>query len=213
MFWILCRSNLVAKVFYGQNTAIGRKSSFPLHESTLGFAVWRRGIVGTRLFTITSCCEHDYFMFGLTGLMVSENVQQQDPIGFTWCTGNWDRRLLTCNPIQEDNWAQPQSNTVPKLHVIHSAKLSHQQWTLPLHPKGPPRLSQEHFNSLYLACCWAHYPLIHIQAEHLSSSKRIGGSCKAHAGAMQLRPEKLSHNLDPILLFDHKRIRKLTLQD
>lgn len=104
-----------------------RKSSFPLHKSMLGFAVWRRGIVGTRLFAITSCCEHDYFMFGLTGLMVSENVQQQDPIGFTWCTGNWDRRLLTCNPIQEDNWAQPQSNTVPKLHVIHSAKLSHQQ--------------------------------------------------------------------------------------
>lgn len=95
----------------------------------------------------------------------------------------------------------------PKLHVIHSANLSHQQWTLPFYPKGPPRLSQEHFNSLYLACCWAHYPLIHTQAERLSSSKRIGESSKAFTGAMQLRPEKLSHNLDSILLCGHgKRI-------
>lgn len=81
------------------------------------FVVGRGSIVATRkssgIFAITSCCEHDYFIFGLSGLMVSGNASQPDPIGFTWCTGNWDRRLLTCNPIQKDNWAGTQSNTVP----------------------------------------------------------------------------------------------------
>lgn len=126
-------------------------------------------------------------------------------MGFTWCTGNWDRRLLTCNPLQEDNWQSPNPIQSPKLHVIHSAKLSHQQWSVPFYPQGPPGLSQEHFNSLYLACCWAHYPLIHTQAERLSSSKRIWERSRAFTGATQLRPDKLSHNLDPPLLCEHGR--------
>lgn len=85
--------------------------------------------------------------------------------------------------------ARPNPMQSLKLHVIHSAKLSHQQRTLPLYPLGPPRPSQEHVNSSYLAGCWAHYPLIHTQAERLSSSKRIEESGKAFTGAVQLRPE------------------------
>lgn len=166
----------------------------------LGGKVWWQQGESRRIFAITSCCEHDYFIYGLSGLMVSGNAEQQDPIA---SPGALEIGIGGYSPaIQSKRIIGRKPNRIqsPKLHVIHSAKLSHQQWTLPLYPQGPPRLSQEHFNSLYLACCWAHYPLIHTQAERLSSSKRIWESSKAFTGAMQLRPEKLSHILDPILL-------------